>query len=233
MQPALPFPEGDPGMPRIGFWNVQRLGDGSPAEKRAKINELVEEYQPDYMFFCELTTTDPLAQNLTYRKKKSEQLCYGCMQRDGTVVNLGIADMVPTEEYEVASFKGGTSLSRLCNRAIGHIPSGDPTAFPHLYVLHAPASNDAIKVLSYIACSLNEEHGTDAWLLIGDFNVEPIVLARSRVGIRMDDLIKSSGEHTHRNGSELDYCLSNMEGVTVTRADRMSPSDHFAIFADW
>lgn len=219
-------------MPRVVFWNVQRMGEAG-GDKLQKAFDALDKLSPDLTLLCEVATTSMYAQNLTYRKKNSAQLCYGCLDADGNTKILQQAVIEATDEYREAGYKGGSTFSKLVDRAVGWVPSANPAVFPHVYVIHAPASNNAVKAMSFIACALNEEHGSAAlWLLVGDFNVEPDVLAEAPVGINMNDLIESSGRATHDGGKELDYCLSNFP-VTVARTTTKFPSDHYAIRIDW
>lgn len=201
-------------MTKIAFWNVQRLGAGTDAGRKAVLTSLAANWKkPDAHSYCELLTSCdwPPPQNMTYRKENDHQLCYGALKQNGASFLLGKVTPEATDGYRDAGYKGGNDFTQLADRALAKVGK---IGGAQVYVIHAPASNNAVKVMSFIAASLNATHGTDAWLVVGDFNVEPEVLAEQNPGIEINDLIRASGSNTHyskanNSWKELDYALAN------------------------
>jgi hypothetical protein len=225
---------------RILFWNLRHLSDGSDESRKNAIKTFYEGIKPDYALFCELTTasTVPQAQNLTYRKETGSQLCYGCLDSAGKDVALSVSELLVTDEYKHANFKGGNDFSNLANRALGYL---NKVGGVHVYVIHAPSGGygrPGRKAMSFIGCFLNKYFGKTPWLVIGDFNVEPDMLSASPVGIQMGDLIKAPSEPTYIGPSRdtfFDYALANFP-VNVARvrtSKRFHNSDHYPIVAEW
>lgn len=94
--------------------------------------------------------------------------------------------------------------------------------------------------MAFIAASLNEYYGATAWLVVGDFNVEPAVLGAAKVGVTVGDLIRNSGLPTKYYAetdkwSEYDYALANFPvRVSTMRATRwVDYSDHGPILLEY
>jgi endonuclease/exonuclease/phosphatase family metal-dependent hydrolase len=96
--------------------------------------------------------------------------------------------------------------------------------------------------MAFIASSLDATFGDHTpYIVVGDFNVEPEVLADASVGINVGDLIRRSGLPTHFSASsgktsEYDYALTNLTNLTVTTLDGsewVGYSDHGPIFLDF
>jgi hypothetical protein len=227
-------------MPKIAFWNVQRLGASTDPARGGVVRRLLTYWQADLYLFCELTTQCdiPEAQNMTYRAENAAQLCYGAMDVDLDTVELTAFTPSPTGGYRRAGYKGGNRFAQLADRALAH--AGHHFGV-EVYVIHAPASNNAVKVMSFAASSLDELHGTDPWLLIGDFNVEPDKLGEAPVGIDVSDLIRRPGQgvYTHYSpsgrGTVLDYALCNFSAdVRAMRLTRWQDySDHSPILVEF
>ena len=211
-------------MTRISFWNVQRLGATTDAARQSVLLTLAKNTATDLNLYCELTTlcTIPIAQNLTYRKENASQLCYGAVDVKGVHVKLTTKTPLATNGYRNAGFKGGNDFSQLAVRALAY---AGKIGGAHVFTIHANSSNKAIKVMSFIASSLNAEFAQTPWIAVGDFNVEPQVLAGAPVGIKVGDLIRKSGLPTHFTAStgvtsEIDYALTNIpnpEGYNTRR----------------
>jgi hypothetical protein len=227
-------------MPKICFWNMRRLGEGSDGDRKAAIKTVFSGISADYTLFCELTGTStyPKANNLTYRKQNPAQLCYGCLDKDDDDIVMQKYTPAVTPDYAVAKYKGGSDFTDLADRAVGYI--GKVEKVP-IFVFHAPSGSEGRpgrKAMSFIACHLNAYYGNNPWLIIGDFNVEPDFLAASRVGIRMSDLIHATKEHTYEGPNEnkiFDYVLCNFP-VNISRvrtSSRGHGSDHLPIVAEW
>ena len=229
-------------MNRIAFWNVERLGAGTD-EARAKGLELLTSYwQPNLLLTCELTTQCkiPLAQNLTYRKENTYQLCYGAQTAAGDVVLTHVTPGV-TDDYKVCAFKGGNDFTQLADRALGYYKLTLGGADVHVYVIHAP-SGSGVKAMAYIAAGVREHHAITGgnWIVVGDFNVPPDELKKVAVP-KIADLIRNSGVATHysrqhKTSSELDYALTNIADLKVRsmRHNRWQDlSDHSPILVEW
>jgi hypothetical protein len=231
-------------MPRIAFWNLQRLGAGTDAVRRRALTTLTSYWDPDLVLTCELTTrcAYPRAQNLTYRLENPRQLCYGALDDNDAEVTLDIDTPDLTADYRAAGFKGGTNFGKLADRALG---LSDPVAgIPNVkvFVIHAPAgSSSAKKVMAYVASGLNQRYGAgQEWIVVGDFNVTPPVLGAVPVP-HVRSLIKRSLSPTHyyartRKSSELDYALSNIPDLTVRTMRRTrwgNFSDHAPILLEF
>lgn len=220
---------------KIAFWNMQRLGQDS-AKREEAIRNLLNTQRPNFLFLCELTSTHPNGQ---INSSNPYALRYACLDSAGHPVNLTFAKPIATDTWKEAQYKGGGNFDNLAPRGLAYIQITDTGTNEqlHLYMLHGPASNNAVKVASYVGCYLNEHHGDDPWLLLGDLNVEPQKLANSPVGIDMSDLIVAPSIATHKGGKILDYALTNMpdevEISTVRRSQRTTGSDHSPIIAQW
>ena len=241
---------------KIGFWNVERLSDGTDKDRKAAIKKVFRGISPDYALFCELTTQCkfPKPWPLTYRKQSSSLLCYGCLDKDldDIVLEAYLPDV--TDDYRNANRKGGTDFRSLADRAVGHLGN---VAGVEVFVIHAPAgSSSAQKAVAFLACHLNYTYKNKAWLVIGDLNVEPEDLVKVPVGIDLSGLILNTGEKTHigklrrirkaRRGevgllqgrdTELDYALCNFKNNARIARIRCSPrhhgSDHYPIVVEF
>ena len=158
---------------KIGFWNVERLSDGTDEDRKTAIKTVFGGISPDYALFCELTTQCkfPKPWPLTYRKQSSSLLCYGCLDKDQDDIVLEAYLPDVTDDYRNANRKGGTDFRNLADRAVGHLGN---VAGVEVFVIHAPAgSSSAQKAVAFLACHLNYTYNNKAWLVIGDLNVEP------------------------------------------------------------
>ncbi len=222
-------------MAKILFWNTQRYGKGTHPLIRDALLANGVALGAHLGIFCELTTTaedvlDP--QNQSYRKANRFQLCYG-LYNYVTKKNLKLEKVVPacTDEYREAGYKGGNDFKRLADRALVSAGKWDGVS---LYAIHAPASNNAVKVMSFIACHLNEFHGANPWVLIGDFNVTPEDLEKSKVAIDLSELMLIPPKGTHLKGKILDYVLTNKDNIVIGVADlKKDLSDHAPIWVEW
>jgi endonuclease/exonuclease/phosphatase family metal-dependent hydrolase len=236
-------------MTKIFFWNVQRLGKGSDLARTKAIKTVIKSVNADLSLFCELTRQCgfPASQNLTYRKEDERQLCYGCLDAASKTVELDEVTPLVTDAYTQAGYKGGTNFRELTDRAVGHAKKVDGV---EIYVIHAKAqSSEAEKIMAFLACYLDDLYKTTTpWLVIGDFNVIPEKLKRSRVGINLNDLMRYTrvSEPTYigklselgrsRVRKRLDYALTNITDARVSRircSPRLHNSDHFPIVAEW
>lgn len=232
-------------MPRITFWNVRHLSAGSDDDRKHAIGSTLKAWKADLMFFSELTPQSvwPPAQNLTYRRANSHQLCYGCLDNTWTSQPLVRDTPTTTADYEAAtSFKGPRDFTELADRALayfGTVNSGGQQV--HIYVLHAPAGKgSAKKAVAFAACYLNQHHGNTPWLMIGDLNVEPDDLASAPVGIQLGDLILAPSEPTkvgRTRDKTYDYVLCNFKDHakirTVRTSSRFHGSDHYPVCVEW
>lgn len=219
---------------KILFWNTQRLGGKSDKDRISVLHGLVDGEKADVNLYCELTQQcdAPSPINLNYRTKNKYQLCYGARNAKGDMP-ITIANIEITDDYALAKYKGGKAFKKITSRCVGSVGTqGDVEVF----FFHAPASHNAIKAVSFAACSLNKRFGDEPWMLIGDLNVEPDELAKAKVGIDLSGLIKRSGRATHSKGKELDYALTNITALTVKRVDvvlETAGSDHYPIVAEY
>lgn len=215
---------------RIMWWNTYRLGLNTEQARRVGIENSRKQWGtlPEVVIFCELTPTgtNPLPLSFNFRRPTGKQLCYGVANGDGTLPAPEAKRFEPgpaTDCYKDAGYKGGNTFSNLINRAPGKIDVGGVP----VYFLHAPAyASKAVKPLNYLACDLSARHGTDPWVLVGDFNIEPDQLRRRLSPANLADLIKEPDRATHRRGRKLDYALSNMDTLVVTVGARHGLSDH-------
>lgn len=226
---------------KLVFWNVQRLGGGTPQARRQVIEDLVaKRVKPDYAIFCELLQNIdfPTPYNLTYRRENPRQLCYGCIDTNGNSYQLKSYTPSATDDYKKAGFKGGNDFKQLADRSVAYFAK---VGGVDVYAIHAPAGKgSAQKAMSFVACDLNQSFVNKPWLLLGDFNVEPNILASSKVGIDLSSITAAPNEPTKigkRRDRTLDYVLCNFVGsVSVSRV-RCSPrtvgSDHYPILVEW
>lgn len=226
---------------KILFWNVQRLGHGTPQERKDAFTYLYEKrVKPDLALFCELLPGGgfPKPNNLTYRRESIYQLCYGCLDENFADVPLASYTPDSTAEYQQAAFKGGNYFPNLVDRSVGYLGNHGGV---EMYVFHAPAtSGSARRAMSFLACDLDLKHGLHPWLVIGDFNVEPDRLSLTDVGIELSCLVASPSEPTKisaKGDKTYDYVLCNfIDDVKVARI-RCSPrtmgSDHYPILVEF
>lgn len=215
---------------RFIWWNMQRLGRGTDTNRAFGMAAVLGLDTPEVSLLCELTTqcVDPLPLNYTYRAVTNGQLCYSVVAGTAAPNPPGIFTPGPaTACYQQARFKGGDNFTRLTNRAPGlTVIAGVP-----VYFFHAPASKSrAKKAVSYLACFLNETHGNNPWILVGDLNIEPGDLEKAPVGINLADLIKEPDAPTFAVGlagaKKYDYALSNIADLEVTVLNGSGYSDH-------
>lgn len=235
-------------MTKIFFWNVLRLGKGSDKDRAKAIKTVMKGVNANLYLFCELTRhcDFPAAQNLTYRKESDKQLCYGCLDAASQPVGLDEVTPLTTDAYKQAGYKGGNNFMDMTDRAVGH---AGKVAGVDIYVIHAKAkSSEAVKIMSFLACYLDDLHKAAPWLVIGDFNVIPEKLRNSRVGINVSDLMrytrvseptfigKPSALGRSVGRKRLDYALTNIADARVNRircSPRLHNSDHLPIVAEW
>lgn len=219
---------------KLAFWNMQRLGENDTKRTEA-IATLVKHYAPNFIFLCELTGTHADGQANT---TNPYTLRYLCLNSAGHPMNLTFASPDATEAWTQARFKGGTNFDNLAPRGLAYIAINDQDTGERLflYMIHGPASNNAIKVASFVACYLDDLHGDNPWIVLGDHNVEPSKLAQAPVGIDMGGLIVAPDEPTHKRGKVLDYAMTNIEDVAIVvmrRSQRISGSDHNPIIVEF
>jgi hypothetical protein len=235
-------------MTKIFFWNVKRLGKGSDQARTTAIKTVIKGVSAERYLFCELTRQCgfPAPQNLTYRKEDDKQLCYGCLNAASQTVELDEITPLVTDAYKKGGYKGGNNFRELTDRAVGH--AGNVSGV-EIYVIHAKArASEAEKVMTFLACYLDDLYKATPWLVIGDFNVIPEKLRRSQVGINVSDLLrytrvseptfigKLSELGRSRVRKRLDYALTNIADARVSRircSPRLHNSDHFPIVAEW
>ena len=150
---------------KVAFWNVRRLGAGSPQSKRDAIEAncvSLRRQKPDCIIFCELVGSaiggdangfNVTPQNITYRKKNAHQLCYGCLAQDRhnlTLERPSPPEVRPGYRTWAASLKGGTDFTDMTNRAVAALPAGDVDGVTvYVYAFHAPANTlSAARALS-------------------------------------------------------------------------------------
>lgn len=233
---------------KVMFWNMQRVGKTTPAERHRLMQGVRKaRAKAGRMFCCELLagSTDIVAQNLTYRKKNAYQLCYGAQLEDGTNIPLELYLPTRTPAYAAAGEKGGNDFRQLCDRAVGRVPGLVDGVV--MYIFHAPASNNARKAVSFLVCDLVAKHGglvsqnptAQRWMVLGDFNITPEKLKKSRVGLTsgtIGDYILAGTVPTHpgwTRDNTLDYALCNYIDTVpapvitpVRLSPRLNPSDH-------
>lgn len=208
------------------------LANTSSQEKIHYLCSYGNYHSADVLILCEVmpSFTHLGVVNLNYRRATPHQLCYSAIEvSTGQTINLLRYEPAASDDYSAAGFKGGKVFSSIADRGIGHFQYNGVD----IYVIHAPASHNAIKAVSYAACSLNELHGINPWLLLGDMNVEPAQLASAGVGINLNDLILTQSEPTHTSGKILDYALCNfVQSAQIERLRaslRVASSDHYPI----
>ncbi|MGJ4788452.1 endonuclease/exonuclease/phosphatase family protein [Leptospira koniambonensis] len=227
-------------MAKVFFWNLKRLGAATEDIIQDKIKARTEENTPDIVFLCELSTkaTFPDPQNLTYRKESAYQLCYGCYKNsDKSKGILQKYTPIATDGYKSAGYKGGNDFTDLADRAVAYYGIVDKA---HLYTFHAPSRHDDVRAMAFLAASLNKLHSRAPWVLIGDFNIDPNLLAKAPVGINLADLILHTREATHERGGILDYVLTNIdkESIKLEVRGRFTReleglTDHIPILVEW
>lgn len=230
------------------FWNVERLGAGTDADIKDGIVYVADAQKATYEAYCELTQACQVMTpwNLTYRKKKSQQICYGARQY--TALPNPVVYPIPTQmvmtrvvplttpAYQQANYPGGNDFTKLTARAPASYAMALNGVF--VFVYHAPANAaKAERAVAFLACYLTAAYPANNWLLIGDLNVEPGQLANSGVGIPLAQMIVSTGEPTHQKYKELDYAISNNPNMfkiwRVKANQRYQLSDHRPICVAW
>lgn len=228
-------------MTSIMFWNVQRLGARTDVEIRRGIDRVSDAQGADYQIYCELTQacTVMTPVNLTYRKKNAHQLAYGARDRAGNDLPMQRLTPRSTPTYATAAalqrYGGDRLFSNWTDRAPADFGVLDGV---HVYGFHAPAyALGGERSVSFLACYLNQLHGANPWLLIGDMNVSPQQLAASPVALNLGNFIIRTGIRTHQHYGELDYALTNVPNrmrIGRVRANHgFVWSDHYAIYVRW
>ena len=236
-------------MPKLMFWNVERLG-GSTAQHRRDTILAVMRTMPDcdYYLFCEMTSgsTNPAYQNITYRVASTSQLGYAA-----TTVNMGPGGRVNFADHVLTrlpsprgrpagygGFPGGNTFSDLVDRAPALVANLGGVV---VYVIHCPSTHNGFggqRALSYLACAFEAAlpAGTQ-WMVLGDLNVTPTQLRASPVAA-MPNYIDEPPEETYRgfsSNSKLDYSVSSAALNVQVEVLRRSPrdSDHRPIIVSW
>ena len=226
-------------MTKILWWNVERCGEGtSDADKKA-IDDAIAAVKPDIWILGEVlaNSTKFQAINYTYRKESPKQLCYALGGPASAGVAVAKAAVAPSPaaiaDYVLAGFKKGTTFTELTDRAPGHMHLGAAHGNVDLYFWHAPAGEAAAeKAVGLLLCTLNDFHGVNPWLLVGDINVRPERLGAQGFGIEVADLVIASGLPT-KGLKEYDYAFGNFK-AKVTRLRRtMRWSDHMPIVVEY
>lgn len=200
-------------MTTITFWNVKRLGQSTDAARAAILSTLSAQWRdPDLKLYCELSTAcaNPPHQNMTYRRENPSQLCYGAVNAAGASINLTAVRLVASTAYRAAGFTGGNQFDQLADRALAHVGT---VGGAEVYMIHAPSGGGGLEVMSFICSSLAESFpASQPWLVVGDFNVTPDILAAGPVNV--GPYIRRPGVATFRSHStgswaEYDYALAN------------------------
>lgn len=221
---------------RIVWWNVQRLGATTDDARRLDLDASLGTFYPyDVVILCELTTRCewPPSLHWNYRRRNTYQLCYGVVEGTGQVEGEpGQYDPALTPCYMSANYIGGNNFRLLVSRTPGLMRMvGSPVP---VYFFHAPSGGGGGRALAYLACDLNARHGANPWLLIGDFNIDPVALAAQPTGVPLGPFITAPAVATHQSGSKLDYVLSNnIPGLTLQVGNGNFASDHQPILVSF
>ncbi|HUC00492.1 MAG TPA: endonuclease/exonuclease/phosphatase family protein [Solirubrobacterales bacterium] len=218
---------------RIMWWNVKRLGLTTDTARKEGIQNFKKQWSqlPEVVILCELTPAGDYPKPLSYAvsKKTGRQLCYGVVSGDGLSPDPASEIFVPsgpTASYLQQKYKFGGSFRNLVKRTPGVLSVNQVP----VYFFHAPArASKAVRPVGYLASYLDELHGTDPWVLLGDFNIEPDQLRTSRIGGAIAHLIKDPDRptwHSPTRSKKLDYAISNIPNLVVSVGLDRGFSDH-------
>lgn len=131
---------------------------------------------------------------------------------------------------------GGPHLTLASHR----IPRTVPFNGVNLFFWHAPSPNNG-EVVAAVWAFLKTQYPANTCILFGDFNAEPGQVQAG--GVPAGEIVIPTGGKTHAGGKTLDYALSTVPNVSVSRAFgprssnddicRDFGSDHAAMRVHW
>lgn len=194
---------------KIGFWNVERLGEGTSEESKTVIANAVEwffDHEGVELFvFCEITSNTVISSDtpvdleidkiatVKRRLKKiaSAQLGYAVVYKEncgfsGTARPLTVPDYDETYTFKTYK-KTGNRFSVYSKRQVLEFDK----LFHGIdfYFFHANSSSRASYLVAWVAEHLRKEsEGGNPFVLVGDLNCEPAALENELKYYDHDDL---------------------------------------------
>jgi hypothetical protein len=220
---------------KILFWNVQRLGSGTPTRRKevfeAVFAEAVVVRDVEYALFCEIsasliasdgnTINKQLMMAKRTKKKSSGQLGYAGLTADMTELPLVKADLPSHDEvFGMPSWrKGGNYFDRISKRMVGHVGK---LGGRDIYCYHANASALGGMLVAWAAAHLHQKH-KGKFVLLGDLNAEPGNVQTQLQWRKIDPghFVCATGGSTHNAKTDLkttyDYAIGgNGHDLQVT-----------------
>ncbi|HEY4370352.1 MAG TPA: hypothetical protein VGN52_00290 [Burkholderiales bacterium] len=197
------------------FWNMQRLGSGTPAKRMEMFEGVLAEafsqiYNCDLAVLCEVVSNAVVSKhaNVTVNKqaqivrrggaaKQQAQLGYAAIDDDMDDVELEKLTMPSFKEVfgTTAPRKGGNIFAKHSKRSVACV---DADGARKLYVYHANASAKAAFLVAWVAESLRQENDGN-FVLVGDLNAPPdaVKSALQQFGVDPAKFVFVSDGHTH------------------------------------
>ena len=220
---------------RLLFWNVQRLGGGSPELKKALIEGVMAEVfklDVEWVLLCEMTSDTefgdvPIQKQLAVGKqtarKSTAQLGYSWIRNDLTVGDLQVQMIDPMQVYapsgeNVRLCKGGSYFHKLSKRNVVYVGQDQAPVGVNIFMYHANSSYKSPRLVTQVVSTcVYDTIGTGdlGFLLVGDLNCEPDTLL-PWLDVNLEPEVRATVDvtwggptHNARDGatSVLDYCV--------------------------
>ncbi|MCC4633306.1 MULTISPECIES: endonuclease/exonuclease/phosphatase family protein [Xanthomonas] len=226
---------------RILFWNVQRLGTGTPGSKQKIMEQVVAEafhlHNAEFAVLCEVTSDLELGgvainkQVVTAKrsaKGTKAQLGYAAIDDDLDESILmrfnppSFRDVFGTSPWK----KGGGEFTKQSKRHVACL--GDLNGIS-LYVYHANASGKAAFLVGWVAEALHQLHN-GSFVLMGDLNCEPaaLILAMQESGSDLNFFNVAFNGNTHNAkigvSKVYDYAVSGSNVATNVEVLNIAPA---------
>jgi endonuclease/exonuclease/phosphatase family metal-dependent hydrolase len=233
------------GMPMvIMFWNIQRLGAGTGLKRMETFESVALELglwqNVDLFLLCEVTSNveskhinKQVHKRARAPKKDKASLGYAAFEQlniaddlsEVTLQKQKIDSFSNVTDLPTSGYKKGGTFDKVSKRHVAH--AGEYEGM-QVYVYHANSSTYAKLLVPWVAEHLQQEDG-GKFVLVGDFNAEPLDVKTSMQNFEIDDTkfsIASNGatHNTHSFGGPTktyDYAIGGaaVKNLQVKKID--------------